>query len=95
MRLTAGLSQRALAERAGTSQPAVVRYESGATAPTLQTLERLASACGRQLRIDVEPVPDPDDVRLAELLLGMTPAQRLRALGRYARLRGLTAPEAP
>jgi hypothetical protein len=32
--------------------------------------------------------PDPDDVALAEMLLELTPGDRLRALGRYARLRG-------
>ncbi len=95
MRLAAGLSQRALAERAGTSQPAVVRYESGATAPSLETLERLAGACGWRLRLEAEPAPDPHDVELAEVLLGMTPAERLQALGRYARLRNLAIPEAP
>lgn len=34
-------------------------------------------------------VPDPHDVELAETLLRLTPAQRLRALRRYARLRGV------
>lgn len=48
----ANLSQASLAARAGTSQPALARYETGAALPTLPTLERLLSACGRQLRID-------------------------------------------
>lgn len=91
MRLAAGLSQRALAKRAGTSQPAIVRYEGGATAPSLETLERLASACGWRLRIVAEPAPDPHDVELAGVLLGMTPVERLSALGRYARLRGFAS----
>lgn len=50
-RASAGLSQAELAERAGTSQPALARYETGATLPTLPTLERLLSACGRQLQL--------------------------------------------
>lgn len=45
------LSQAELAGRAGTSQPALARYETGATLPTLPTLERLLSACGRRLQI--------------------------------------------
>jgi predicted nucleotidyltransferase/DNA-binding XRE family transcriptional regulator len=50
-RARARLSQAALAERAGTSQPALARYESGATLPTLPTLERLLGACGRRLEL--------------------------------------------
>lgn len=87
LRLTAGLSQRALAGRAGTSQPAIARYERGIAAPSWETLQRLAAACGHRLRLRAEPVPDPHDVELAELLLGLTPIERLRALRRYAHLR--------
>jgi uncharacterized protein len=50
-RRDAGLSQTELAERAGTSQPALARYETGTTLPTLPTLERLFSACGRRLQV--------------------------------------------
>ncbi len=50
-RLDADLSQIELATRAGTSQPALARYEAGATLPTLPTLERLISACGRHLQV--------------------------------------------
>jgi predicted nucleotidyltransferase/DNA-binding XRE family transcriptional regulator len=46
-----GLSQAELAERASTSQPALARYETGTTLPTLPTLERLLSACGRRLQV--------------------------------------------
>jgi len=56
VRKDAGLSQADLAGRAGTSQPALARYETGAALPTLPTLERLLSACGRQLRIEAPPV---------------------------------------
>lgn len=45
----AGLTQRELAERAGTSQPAVVRYETGQVVPRADTLERLLRVCGRGL----------------------------------------------
>jgi transcriptional regulator with XRE-family HTH domain len=93
MRLAAGLSQRGLASRAGTSQPALARYESGATTPSLPTLRRLAEACGRQLTLGAEPAPDPDDIELAEALLGLSPEERLHALRRYARLRNLVRVE--
>jgi predicted nucleotidyltransferase/DNA-binding XRE family transcriptional regulator len=50
-RLDANLSQVDLAARAGTSQSALARYETGAALPTLPTLERLLAACGRHLEI--------------------------------------------
>jgi transcriptional regulator with XRE-family HTH domain len=87
LRLSAGLSQRALAQRAGTSQPAIARYERGAATPSWETLQRLAAACGRRVKISSSVPPDPHDVELAEILLGLTPEERLRALRRYARLR--------
>jgi transcriptional regulator with XRE-family HTH domain len=89
MRQGAGLSQRALARRAGTSQPAIVRYERGAATPSWETLQRLAVACGRRLTLTAETLPESHDVELSEYLLGLTPVQRLRALRRYAYLREL------
>jgi len=86
LRLAAGLSQRDLARLAGTSQPAVARYESCAATPSWETLQRLAAACGRRLAIKVEVEPDPHDVELAEGMLDLTPTERLRALSRYAHL---------
>jgi predicted nucleotidyltransferase/DNA-binding XRE family transcriptional regulator len=56
-RRDARLSQVDLASLAGTSQPALARYETGATLPTLPTLERLLFACGRQLQLDAPPLP--------------------------------------
>src|ERR1044072_4469079 len=49
------LSQVDLAARAGTSQSALARYETGAALPTLPTLERLVAACGRRLEIRMPP----------------------------------------
>jgi transcriptional regulator with XRE-family HTH domain len=48
-RTRAGLTQRALAVRAGTSQAAVAAIESGRKAPTYPTLERLLAAAGAAL----------------------------------------------
>ena len=48
----AGLSQKGLAERAKTSQPAVARYEAGTAAPSIATLERLLAACGTDLVVE-------------------------------------------
>lgn len=87
MRLAAGLSQRDLALRAETSQPAIARYERGVATPSWETMQRLAAACGRWLKISTGVVPEQHDVELAETLLKLTPEQRLQALRRYARLR--------
>jgi len=42
-RLAAGLTQRQLAEKMGTTQSAIARLESGMQTPTLDTLCRLAA----------------------------------------------------
>jgi transcriptional regulator with XRE-family HTH domain len=93
LRLAAGFSQRGLAQQGGTSQPAIARYERGAATPSWETLQRLAAACGRRLTISADIASDPHDVELAELLLGLTPVERLRALRRYARLHDLSKAE--
>jgi len=87
VRLAAGLSQRELARRAGTSQPAIARYERGVAVPSWETLQRLAGACGRRLTIDVGIAPEPHDVELVRSQLELTPLERLRSLANYARLR--------
>ena len=53
LRTEAGLSQRELAERMGTTQSAIARMEGGGTRPTLDTLENLAAAVGRELVVGV------------------------------------------
>lgn len=60
-RLRAGLAQGELAARAGTSQSAIARLETGASNPTLATLQRLVAAAGFDVRVDLVPkvVPDP------------------------------------
>lgn len=55
VRETAGLTQAELARRAGTSQPAVARYESGESSPSVRTLERIVHAAGFRLRLSTEP----------------------------------------
>ncbi len=56
-RRAAGLSQADVADRMGTSQPAVARVEAGAVDVRLSTLERYAAAVGRrlELRLGTEP----------------------------------------
>jgi len=54
-REAAGLSQRDLAGRMGTSQAAVARLEAGGVGATLTTLHRVAAALGLELNIDLRP----------------------------------------
>lgn len=53
LRTEAGLTQAELAERMGTTQSAVARMEGGGTRPTLESLEKLASAVGGELVVGV------------------------------------------
>lgn len=54
-RKRSGLTQLELAQRAGTSQPTLARYESGTLVPRLETLERLVAATGHTLELQVQP----------------------------------------
>lgn len=53
LRKEAGLTQAELAARMGTTQSAIARMEGGGTRPTLDTLEKLASAVGADLVVGV------------------------------------------
>jgi predicted nucleotidyltransferase/DNA-binding XRE family transcriptional regulator len=48
-RTQADMTQRELAVAAGTSQPAIARYETGRSEPRADTLERILAACGCSL----------------------------------------------
>ncbi len=50
-RLAAGLTQKQLAERMGTSQAAIARLERGARLPSVDTLYRLAGILGLDFTI--------------------------------------------
>lgn len=60
-RRTAKLSQRELAQRAKTSQAAIASYESGKRSPTLETLQRVVGAAGKELRIRLVDYDDHDE----------------------------------
>lgn len=53
-REAAGISQRELARRMGTSQSAVDRLEAGGVGATLTTLQRAASALGLTVSVDLQ-----------------------------------------
>jgi transcriptional regulator with XRE-family HTH domain len=63
----AGLSQRELARRAGTSQAMVARIERGQQSPSVATLERLVRACGLELRVEAGGGPAPAPVPAASV----------------------------
>jgi transcriptional regulator with XRE-family HTH domain len=63
----ADLSQAELAERAGTTQPAVAAYETGARNPGLATLERLLQACDCDIELVVSPRVRRGAASLSEL----------------------------
>lgn len=52
-----GLTQKALAVAAGTSQPVISAYEAGRRDPTHTTLARLVAAAGERLEVTARPVP--------------------------------------
>jgi predicted nucleotidyltransferase/DNA-binding XRE family transcriptional regulator len=57
VRRLAGLSQVELAARAGTSQAAVARYESGTSNPSTATLQRITRAAGFEVQVKLVRVP--------------------------------------
>lgn len=83
-RARTGLSQRALAARAGTAQSVVARIELGETSPTVGTLNRLLDAAG------VRPV-----VELPTSVAGITEApellERLRVFFAASELPGVAS----
>jgi len=66
-RQAAGITQLELASRAGTAQPAVAAYESGARTPNLATLKRLLGACEYDVELLARPRLRRGAASLAEL----------------------------
>lgn len=64
-----GLTQGQLAERAGTSQEQVSRWESGRRSPTVETLARLLAVLGFELTAREVPPPESSAARGTELQL--------------------------
>ena len=78
LRAGAGMSQTELAERIGTTQSAVSRWERGHDEPRLSTIMVIAAACGHRLTMEAEP--DGLDRAQIQQHLAMTPEQRLAAV---------------
>jgi predicted transcriptional regulator len=76
-RLRAGLTQVDLAKKAGISQPALARIESGRITPRVDTVERLLRACG--MTLEVSPLAGVGIDRTAiRRMLKLSPRQRLQ-----------------
>lgn len=91
-RKRAGLTQSALAQRAGVPQSIVSRIESGVRLPSTDLVERLVCAAGFEIRVSLGE-PDPSTASLFERTLRRTPDERLADATRAANfvLRGRKA----
>ena len=95
-----GSSQRRLAARVGTSQPALARLETGNAMPSVRTLLRVAEAAGFELVIGLRRpgTPRPDPTLLDEMgfaLLGTLKHNEEDGLADFTALREPSALEGP
>jgi transcriptional regulator with XRE-family HTH domain len=91
IRRRGGLSQRALAGRAGVPQPTIAEIEAGRREPSMTLLSRLAEATGYELKVDLQPLPPRSAVatanRIRDLLVEADGAAWSQALREDAALR--------
>lgn len=78
-RRRAGLTQTRLAERMGTHQSVVARWETGRTKPDFVTVRRAVRAAGFDLKVSLAPADD-HDLALIRRQLALLPHQRLSAM---------------
>lgn len=83
-----GLSQAALAFRAGTDQAAVSRIERGEVSPTVETVERLLAAMGEHLEMEAKSMPREYDPLHLRASLRRSPEERLRLAISWNKLAG-------
>jgi transcriptional regulator with XRE-family HTH domain len=67
-RLRAGLSQKALAQRMGTSQSLVARWELGKVSPRYETVVRAVRACGLDISVGIYNYDSEVDVLIRDRL---------------------------
>jgi transcriptional regulator with XRE-family HTH domain len=79
LRRSAGLTQKALADRLGVRQPSISRFEAGSDIPTERMLRRIADA----LEVSAETRAELED-RLAELRVEVRTARLLVRQGAHA-----------
>ena len=81
LRRTVGLTQAALANAAGTSQPTIASYEAGRKSPTLNTVSRLAESVGLAMSVQFHPPLTREDRR--SIWLHRSIARRLEERPRW------------
>jgi transcriptional regulator with XRE-family HTH domain len=75
-RLRSGLTQQELADRLGTSQSVITRWESGQRSPTVETLSRAVRACGLDVNVSLAGY-DRDHELMIRQNLDLSPGARL------------------
>ena len=75
-RKRSGMTQQQLADKAGTTQSAIARLESGRTSPALEDVQRLMRLAGFELIVSLAPFDDSDR-RQAFDLTWATPEERI------------------
>ena len=83
-RVHAGLTQGQLAQRIGTTQSAVSRWERGHDEPRLSSLSAILRACGLRLVLRAE-VDDVDRAQVRQQL-AMSPDERLASVVNLSRM---------
>jgi transcriptional regulator with XRE-family HTH domain len=74
-----GFTQAELADRLGSHQSVVARWETGRTNPDFATVQRVMRAAGFELGISIHPVDD-HDLTLIRRELNLLPHQRLSGM---------------
>lgn len=91
-RKRAGLTQRELGERAGTTQSAIARLENGRTTPSFDTVTRLVRACGLDLNVALLEYDDSDWMQALDVLAMSAPeriAHGVDMANTMSRIRGV------
>lgn len=78
-RKRAALTQAELAERMGTHQSVVARWETGRAAPTCETTVQAIRAAGFELSVSLTPLDD-HDLALIRRELALLPHERLSGM---------------
>lgn len=87
-RTRAGLTQRELAERAGTAQSVIARIELGKTDPSTATLKHLLASAGFELQTElvIRPVENSHMLEDVARILQLSPEERLQEVKNFTQL---------
>lgn len=80
------LTQAELAQRAGTTQTAISRLETGGRSPSTDTLRRLLQVMGEDLELRARPLRGEHDAAHLRAERELTPTQRLERAFAWMRL---------